>query len=122
MSAAKRILIVEDDIDIQETFAEILISEGYEVVTASNGREGLKQLEQSSEFHLVILDLMMPVLDGFGFRAEQLKNSEWAKIPVLVLSADGHIHKKLEGMPGIAYLKKPPDLDALLEKTRKHCR
>lgn len=121
LEPSKRILIVEDDLPIQEVFVEILQNEGFKVEVANNGQEALDFLKLDAEFNLIMLDLMMPVCDGFSFRNEQLKHEVWSKIPVLVMSADGHITEKMERIKGAAYLRKPPDLEEMVQAVRKYC-
>lgn len=117
---AKKILIIEDDQDIREVLTEILGDEGYDVNVAGNGEEGLECLRQGDLPNLIILDLMMPVMDGFAFRAEQCANATWCDIPVIVMSADGHVAEKQTKVGGVAYLKKPPDLDDIIKTVAKH--
>lgn len=111
------ILIVEDDADIRASMAELFQVEGYEVRTASNGQEGLNSLTHATVLpDVILLDLMMPIKDGFEFRREQLQNHKWSSIPVVVMSADANVKQKLEsfGEPVPAYLKKPINLDDLI--------
>lgn len=112
------VLIVEDDADIRSSLAELFEVEGYTVATASNGQEGLDYLASTAKGFpdVVLLDLMMPVKDGFEFRRAQLENPKWAQVPVVVMSADANVRQKLEkaGLPISAYLKKPVNLDDML--------
>jgi len=89
-------------------------------VEAGHGQEAVAHLEAGLRPDLILLDLMMPVMDGFAFRREQLKNEVWALIPVVILSADGHVKEKLEKIGGAAYLRKPPDLDDFLRTVATH--
>jgi CheY-like chemotaxis protein len=118
--AGERILIVEDDSAIREVLTEILELDGYQVDAASNGEEGLKSLEQNPRPDLILLDLMMPVKDGFAFRLEQVANPEWARIPVIVLSANANLETRLDqlGSGKLPFLKKPVDLDTILSSVR----
>ncbi len=109
------ILLVEDDADIRETIAEVLEGEGYSVVVAGNGAEGIDCLRESNRAPaLIILDLMMPVMDGAAFREEQQKHAEWADIPVIVVSAARSSRSKAESMGARGYLQKPFAIDLLL--------
>jgi CheY-like chemotaxis protein len=123
MSSARRdksILVVEDDPDIRDTIADILSDEGYTVLSAKHGAEGLDCLRTASQLpSIIILDLMMPVMDGIGFREEQRKNPDWADIPVLILSADRSSRDKAEAMQARGYLQKPFDIDQLLSLLRE---
>lgn len=115
----KRILIVEDDAPIREVLSEILQLDGYEVLTAGNGEEGLRRLAEGPPPHLILLDLMMPVKDGFTFRSEQRKNPQWREIPVIVLSANSNLETRVASMgEKIPFLKKPVDLEVVLETVR----
>ncbi len=121
----KLILLIEDDPSIQMTFAELLGQEGYDVEVANHGRDALKKLQELSANqlpNLILLDLMMPVMDGFGFREAQLKQPQWAHIPVVVMSANGNLREKLEQLGGnLPSIHKPPDLETVLEMINIHC-
>jgi CheY-like chemotaxis protein len=115
---AKTVFIIEDDTDIRDSLAELLELEGYQVITASNGHEGLDRLTALGDRlpEVILLDLMMPIKDGFEFRHEQLAHPKWSSIPVIVMSADANVSQKLKssGFPVPAYLKKPVNLDDIL--------
>lgn len=87
MNDAPIILIVEDDRDIRDVLAEILAEEGYQVLAAEDGAEGLRRLAEGPTPDLILLDLMMPRMDGYQFREEQRKNPEWSPIPLVLLTA-----------------------------------
>lgn len=110
----KRILVVEDDTSIRELLVELLESEGYAVSSANNGLEGLKFLEHHRP-DLILIDLMMPVMDGYSFRTEQLKNSKWAEIPTVVMSAEANAKEKMRNFNITAFLSKPVELDMILK-------
>ncbi len=119
---ARLILIVEDDGDIREDLADILRNEGFEVVTASNGQEACERLRGPSALPgLILLDLMMPIMDGWQFRAEQLKDASLAQIPVIVLSGAADIRKEATALGAAGYASKPFKLDALLGTIRRTC-
>ena len=82
-----RILVVEDDGDVREALVQLLEFEGYRVTSATNGRDAIDQLRAGAAPNLILLDLMMPVMDGPQFRAAQLGDPGLAAIPVIVLSA-----------------------------------
>jgi CheY-like chemotaxis protein len=115
------ILLVEDDADIRQTIGEVLEEEGYLVTTASDGREALEKLESGPLPHLIVLDLMMPGMDGVQFRAEQIKRRACAAIPLLVLSADTHTHELARDL-GAECLRKPVDLADLLAAVQRSVR
>jgi len=113
-----KILVIEDDADIRETLRQALEYEGYDSVGAANGQEGLEILGNIDSPCLILLDLMMPVMDGWKF-AEKLRDDEkLSTIPVVIVSAFVDQTRTLNAQ-GI--LKKPVELDALLEVVKKYC-
>lgn len=119
---SKKILVIEDDISIRELLVELLQGEGYTVVSAFNGIEGLNCLETKKiEPNLILIDLMMPGMDGFKFRKEQLKNEVWSKIPTIVMSAESNAKEKMKDMNITAFLSKPVELDTILKTVARHC-
>jgi two-component system, chemotaxis family, chemotaxis protein CheY len=117
-----RLLLVEDDPDIRETLAEVFAEEGYEVSVAANGREALDQLRRRPPLpEIILLDLMMPLMDGWQFHTEQQKVSELAAIPVIVLSADGSAGDKARRIHAAGSLRKPLDVAVLLDMVERIC-
>ncbi len=115
METQKRsVYVIDDDRDIRGMLSEILELEGYHVVAAANGREALSQLRSGDPPCVILLDLMMPVMDGWEFRAQLSRDPALASIPIVVLSGDGNIDNKIQTMQAACYLKKPVDLSALL--------
>lgn len=115
------ILVIDDDRGIRDTLGGLLADEGYKVRLARNGVEALEFLRSGSLPSLILLDVSMPVLDGPGFRTEQLKDPALAAIPVVVLTGSGP-HDEAEDVPGAAgYLRKPFGLVQLLETVGAHC-
>lgn len=118
----KKILIVEDDESILESTKDLLESEGYIVECAKNGEEGLQILRKNNPFaNLILLDLMMPVKDGFQFRIEQEKDPKIAGIPVVIMTADGHVEEKKEKIGARAYIQKPVDIEVIVEVVKRCC-
>jgi len=118
MSAStSSILLVEDDPDIRDTMSELLELEGYRMVTSPNGREALAQLQHMQRPCLILLDVMMPIMDGYAFMKGMRANGRLADIPVVVTSAS---HKPPEG--ACAYVPKPIDVDRLLAVVKTYCR
>ncbi len=113
------ILIVEDDSDLREMMAQLLTVEGYRAATVANGREALDYLRGGAEPEVILLDLMMPVMDGWEFRREQQRDPALARVPVVVLSALDQA--RANGIQPDAFLKKPLDFDRLLELVRYFC-
>jgi len=111
----RSILLVEDDIDIRIDLADLLRTEGYEVETAANGQEALDWLrDHRDEVGLILLDLMMPVMNGWDFRARQLEEPELISIPVVLLSGAGDVARHALALKTAGYLIKPLRLDSLL--------
>jgi DNA-binding response OmpR family regulator len=110
------ILVVEDDRDIRESVTEILEEQGYGVSVAGDGAQALHILAaEPQKPDLILLDLMMPIMNGFQFREEQLKSEAHAKIPVAVLTADGSAREKAAKLKVDAFVKKPLGIRPLLE-------
>jgi CheY-like chemotaxis protein len=114
------VLIVEDDLDTREMLGRFLELEGYRVETAENGKRALERLGSGMGACVILLDLMMPVMDGWQFRQEQIRDASLADIPVIVVSAAGR--ERLEKIHANAYLSKPVDLDELLGCVTQFCR
>lgn len=102
----QRILVVDDDLGILETLEDILTFAGYEVVLASNGQMALVQLEKELPA-LIVLDIMMPKMDGYAFAAELQQRRLHPGIPILVLTADGRASQKAAQIGADAWLEKP---------------
>ena len=111
------IVVVEDDDDIRESFRDVLEAEGHTVVTARNGRDALALLERlGGQACLVLLDLMMPVMNGWQFLDRLHANRQLRSTPVVVLSAAAIGNESAERVLG-----KPIDVDKLLEAVRDYC-
>src|SRR5262245_30022682 len=89
LSHPKSVLIVEDDPDVLEAMCFILENAGYLVATATNGAEALDCLRTEAPPRLILLDLMMPIMDGWHFRSEQARDEKLAAIPVVILTGAG---------------------------------
>lgn len=115
--AQKHILIIEDDIDLRESFQLILETAGYSVVEAINGQHALDMLQSSTGDlpGLILLDLMMPVMDGYQFREWQRAHPTFSQIPVVVMSADGHVEEKAARIGANDFLKKPASMQQIVE-------
>ena len=110
-----RVLVVDDDVELLGTLVDAVGSDGHEVSTASNGLEALRAL-RSRPFDLVLLDIMMPVMDGLQFRAEQKRDPAIAGVPVVVVSAASPMPR----IDAAEVLTKPLELDALLSAVARH--
>ena len=93
--------------------------EGFQVELAANGRQALDRLTAGMHPCVILLDLMMPVMDGWQFRREQIRDRELAGIPVIVVSAAGR--ERIAEIDANAYLTKPVDLEQLLERVSQYC-
>ena len=118
----RRVLVVEDDADVRGALAAVLEVAGYQVVEAAHGGEALDHLRAASKsFCMILLDLFMPTMNGWAFRAEQMKDPAMAAIPVIVVSADASAATRARSL-GIAHsLTKPIDFDQLLSLVGEHC-
>jgi CheY-like chemotaxis protein len=118
MASAHTILVVEDDQDVRDAMVQVLESEGYGAAAAADGEEALTQLQGGLNPCLILLDLMMPRMDGWEFMEEQRRLE--SQIPIIVVSAYGSA-EQLRSAGVIAYLRKPVDIDALLALVGRHC-
>ena len=121
MSQTGTILIVEDDADVRGALTAFLEGAGYTVVEAEHGGEALDHLRTSAMFCLILLDLFMPVMNGWAFRTEQLRDPHLAPIPVIVISADADAANKAADLGVADHLGKPIDLERLLVMVGRHC-
>jgi CheY-like chemotaxis protein len=113
------VLIVEDDEDLRDMMAQLLTIEGFDTAAVANGREALEYLQGAARPHVILLDLMMPVMDGWEFRRQQKADPDLAPVPVIVLSALDPVRAAVDAT---AFVKKPLDFDRLLDLVRAHCR
>lgn len=114
------ILIVDDDPELRLALTDALEGEGYAVATAANGVEALRVLRtRRGEVGVVLLDLMMPTMNGWQFRREQLGDPDLSAIPVLVLSAGNHIADTAASIGAVGYIKKPIAFGALVDAVER---
>jgi CheY-like chemotaxis protein len=117
-----RVLVVEDDVDIRDLIADILRLEGYAVEAVENGQEALDILRKGGPHpRLILLDMMMPVMNGWEFRAAQAEDPQIAGIPVVILTGGGNASAAAQGLGVDTFLRKPVDLDELLAIVKKYC-
>ena len=122
VQAWKRVLVVDDEHDIQEAVAEVLADQDFRAITASNGREALKRLHaMDGKPCAILLDLTMPVMNGFQFRAAQQADPALQGIPVVVLTARFQAADVTE-LGAAAFVRKPFDPQALLATLNAACR
>jgi two-component system, chemotaxis family, chemotaxis protein CheY len=108
------ILLVDDDDDLRDVLGELLEECGYRVATASNGMDALSYLREHDAPSVVLLDLMMPVMDGATFREEQRRDDGLSDIPVFVLTARGETDGNLHELGAARVFRKPIALTDLL--------
>ncbi|MEP6653020.1 MAG: response regulator [Myxococcales bacterium] len=112
---ATEILLVEDDRDVREALAEVLEQEGYLVLVARNGQDAVQHLKRARQMPAaILLDLMMPVMDGWEFWSIQRSTADWCEIPVVIVSADADAAERAHTRRALACLRKPIDIDELL--------
>lgn len=121
VASSARILLVDDDPGLRAALAEALEESGYEVACAGDGRDALAQLGDRPTPAVILLDLAMPVMDGWSFRAAQRKDPRLAAIPTVVLSASLGDPRALDGLDPAAALSKPFDLERLIETVQRLC-
>jgi CheY-like chemotaxis protein len=113
------ILVIEDDKDLRESLCEALVFEGYQVVSVEHGEAALRHLGTGARPCVILLDLMMPVMDGWTFRQELLKVRVLATIPVVVMTAASRERAKV--VTAQAVLHKPLQMDNVVEVVQAHC-
>jgi CheY-like chemotaxis protein len=116
MAFPRTILVVDDDRDVRNVLTLLLQAEGYRVATAANGRDALDYLNRGGHPDLILLDLMMPVMDGFRFRYAQQQDPDLARIPVVVVSACSEADSL-----GVTHVPKPVPFEQLLDVVRSKC-
>jgi CheY-like chemotaxis protein len=117
----RSILVVEDDPELLDGLAELLESEGYRVRRARHGLEALGHLRAGPLPAVILLDLMMPIMNGWQFRHEQRMDSEISKIPIVVISARTDLSAHAQWLEADGYLEKPVRPDILLATVARLC-
>jgi CheY-like chemotaxis protein len=116
------VLVVDDDPHIRDFLSQALDDEGYMVSCANDGQHALDQLRlQASQPCIILLDLMMPTMNGWQFRAVQQGDPALAGIPVVVLSARTDAQQQADTLAAHGFLPKPIDLDRLFATVRRLC-
>jgi CheY-like chemotaxis protein len=117
MTPGQSILVVDDDDDFRQTLAEVLVEAGYPVQQAENGEKALQRAAEEQP-GIVLLDLKMPVLDGWGVMERMREDPQMSSVPILILSAYGfEWEQELVGAQG--YIPKSVGMDEILERVRK---
>jgi len=123
MGSTPAVLLVDDDFGILDGLSDFLESEGFSVVPASNGIDALSHLRTGLHVDVIVLDVMMPMMDGWDFRAEQLADPSLRDIPVVVISASGYTRDTLQRQfYARDVLPKPLELEAFLRALNGICR
>ncbi len=115
------ILIVDDDPDILAAGRMVLECAGYQVATATNGTEALARLRGEPAPCLILLDLMMPVMNGWEFRDEQTRDPRLSAIPVVIMTGAGRAVSAEAPIGAAGLLEKPVALSTLLSTVRRYC-
>ena len=124
--SAGNVLIVEDDPDVRDMLAALLVSEGFHAVAAEDGLEALHLLRivrhRAPDVPcLILLDLMMPRLSGNEFRRAQLSDPAVSAVPVAVMSGATDVEQRARALGAVATLPKPIDCEMLIEVVRRYC-
>ena len=118
--ALDTVLIIDDDLPVRTALKELFETEGYAVALAANGRAALNHLRKGLRPCAILLDLMMPVMDGWDFRNEQLADPDLKDIPVVILTAAGFSAGTVRAQFGdIPFVPKPPPHTGLLDVVKR---
>ena len=115
------VLIVEDESALREALAQDLSDEGYELQSARDGLEAVNCLKKGNRPDVILLDLSMPVVNGWEFRMFQKRDPELARIPVILITAGGYSREEVAWLEPSAMIPKPIDLSVLLAVVRRFC-
>ena len=118
---SRTVLVVEDDPELLHSLSEVIESEGYGVACARHGLEALGRLRGGVRPSVILLDLMMPIMNGWQFRYEQRQDSDLAKIPVVVVSAKSDSQQHAAWLEADGYISKPIDLKVLFDMLSRYC-
>jgi CheY-like chemotaxis protein len=120
--ASCSVCVVDDDADIREILSDVLSIEGYDVISADDGESALGLLRKPrSNCRLILLDLMMPQMNGWEFRRQQLLDPTIAAIPVVLLTGAGAAAKSIDELHVAGTIEKPVELDTLLAEVAHYC-
>jgi CheY-like chemotaxis protein len=118
---SQQILVVEDDAALREALSQVLADEGYDLLSARDGLEAVNCLKKGNRPDVILLDLSMPVVNGWEFRMFQKRDPDLARIPVILITAGGYTREEVAWLEPAALLPKPLDLPFLLSAVRKFC-
>lgn len=114
----KTILVIEDEKEIRSTLKEFLEFENYSVLTAENGQVALDILKTSTTPHLILLDMKMPIMNGWQFAGEYLKVYDRTS-PIVVITAAADAEQRAKDISAVGWISKPFNLDMLLQKIKQ---
>jgi len=117
-----KVLVVDDDYAVLDAMKDILEDEGYEVSVAANGLEALKELSRGTPPNVILLDLMMPVMNGWEFRQKQLEDDGLAAIPTIIVTAANKPEVSAAELQAATAIRKPIAPDTLLKTVQQYCR
>jgi len=113
------VLIIEDNALVRRSLERAFVKEGYTVATAGDGEQALRDLDQSDALpKIIIMDLIMPVMDGWTLRQRLLENDSWSRVPVIALSGAG-VDDTDKTLPGVVCILKPVSMQALFENVAR---
>jgi CheY-like chemotaxis protein len=115
------ILIVEDDPALREALSQVLADEGYGLASARDGLEAVNYLKKGNRPDVILLDLSMPVVNGWEFRMFQKRDPDLARIPVVLVTAGSYSREDVAWLEPSDLIHKPVDLARLLAVLRRHC-
>ena len=121
MAGHATVLVIDDAEDVRVALTELLQYEGFAATTARDGREALDLLLGGLRPCAILLDLMMPGMNGWDFRAEQMRVPEFAEIPVAVLSASFNAQSTLAQFGDVEFFAKPAPTSAIVAFVKRHC-
>jgi len=116
-----KVLVVEDDEAIADALVSLLEDAGHPARHVPDGRRALEALRSGGDTCVILLDMTMPVMNGWRFREEQMKDASLADIPVIVCTADPHAEEKAREVGAAGWLRKPLDPERLLEVVGRFC-
>lgn len=115
------ILVVEDSADVRLLISMALRTNGFDVAQAEDGASALQYLQRNAPPSLIILDVRMPGMDGFQFRAEQARHPGISDIPILVYTAEPDLKRLAQSLPAAAYISKSSSLSTMVAEIRRFC-
>ncbi|MBZ5536237.1 MAG: response regulator [Acidobacteriia bacterium] len=115
------ILIIDDNPAVRDVLGEVLRGAGYEVSTAANGAEALTHMRTKGAPSLILLDLMMPVMNGWEFRSEQLKDPSLRAVPTIILTTVANIMAEAKLLKANGFISKSTAYGSILELVRTYC-